>query len=106
MESFDCERSHLPEARLLPKDSDSRLKGYFGNVSHPTLPAKRTYCFHCGRPAGFIAEDSSLAAAPVHVVVTCNTCDETILNFGKINYPLREVPRHLLDAFGIIPEGG
>lgn len=82
-----------------PKDSDSRLKGYFGQVTHPTLPLQRTYCFFCGRPAGYTSTDSSQFAAAAHIIVTCDDCDFVMISSGA-----KCVPQSVLDAFGIIPE--
>lgn len=87
------------------KDSDSRLKGFFGQVTHPTLPCQRTYCFLCGAPTGYTSQESSQYIAPSHIVVTCDKCDiEIVEKFGKENFPFQQVPTQLLDAFGIIPE--
>jgi hypothetical protein len=89
----------------LPSDSDSRLKGFFGQVSHPTLPLQRTYCFLCGKPWGYTSIESSQHVAPAHIVVTCDDCDLNIVEkYGKDGFPMDEIPRDLLDAFGIVPE--
>lgn len=98
--------SASPTYRKLFKDADSRLSGHFGQVTHPTLPLQRTYCFLCGRPNGYTSMDSSQYVAPAHIVVTCDKCDQDIMEkFGGIdNFPLQQVPSQLLDAFGIIPE--
>ncbi len=89
----------MGEAKKLFKDADSRLQGYFGQVTHPTLPLKRTYCFLCGNPAGYCSMESSDYEAPSHIVVTCNDCDEIMLGLGA-----KPVPQHVLDAFGLIQE--
>ena len=89
----------------LPKDSDSRLSGFFGQVTHPTLPLQRTYCFLCGKPWGYTSMDSGEHIAPSHIVVTCDDCDFKIIEkYGKDDFPLKEIPRELQDAFGITPE--
>jgi hypothetical protein len=90
---------------LPPKDSDSRLKGFFGQVSHPTLPLQRTYCFRCGAPCGYTSIESSQFVAVAHIVVTCDKCDADIVEkYGKGEFPYEQVPQELLDAFGIVPE--
>lgn len=93
----------MPGETNPPRDSDGRLKGYFGNVTHPTMPMERVYCFLCGAQAGFISRDSSKLVAPQHVVVTCDQCDHDIVaKFGDL--PLDKVPVSLYDAFGYTPE--
>lgn len=97
--------SASPAYRQLYRDADSRLKGFFGQVTHPTLPLQRTYCFLCGKPNGYTSMESSEFIAPAHIVVTCDDCDrDIIMKFGLENFPLQQVPQQLLDAFGIIPE--
>jgi hypothetical protein len=97
--------SASPAYRQLYKDADSRLKGFFGQVTHPTLPMQRTYCFRCGAPSGFTSQESSKYIAPAHIVVTCDKCDVEIMEkYGIGTFPLQQVPTQLLDAFGIIPE--
>lgn len=97
--------SASPAYRQLYKDADSRLKGFFGQVTHPTLPMQRTYCFLCGAPTGYTSMESSKYVPPSHIVVTCDNCDRDIIEkFGQDNFPLQQVPTQLLDAFGIIPE--
>lgn len=94
-----------PVVGKLYKDSDSRLKGYFGNVTHPSEKYERTYCFLCGAPSGFTSQDSSKYIPPAHIVVTCSKCDDDIMQkFGMSTFPFQQVPTELLDAFGIIPE--
>ena len=85
------------EAPKLFKDADSRLKGFFGQVTHPTMPFQRTYCFLCGAEAGFCSSESSLHVAPEHIVVTCNNCDAEMFSRGAI-----PVPQNILDAYGLI----
>jgi hypothetical protein len=95
----------MAEAPKLHKDADSRLKGHFGQVTHPTLPLQRTYCFLCGKPYGYTSMESSKLVPPAHIVVTCDECDLAIFDkYGRGDFPLPEVPRDLLDAYGIIPE--
>lgn len=89
--------------KLPPKDSDSRLKGHFGQVTHPQVRAQQLYCFLCGAKAGFIMQESSKYIAPQHVVVTCDRCDfDIIAKYGDL--PMAKIPTHLYDAFGYTPE--
>lgn len=89
----------MAEGKKLFKDADSRLKGYFGQVTHPDLPMQRTYCFLCGAPAGFCSMDSSKHESPQQIVVTCNDCDAVMMGLGA-----EAVPQHVLDAFGLMPD--
>jgi|SRR5208282_989724 len=89
----------MQEGSKLFKDADSRLKGYFGQVTHPTLNLKRTYCFLCGEPAGYCSMESSEHVAPQHIVVTCSKCDEIMIGLGA-----EKVPQSILDAFGLVEE--
>lgn len=89
----------MAEGEKLFKDSDSRLQGYFGQVTHPTLPLKRTYCFLCGQPAGYCSMDSSQHIEPSHIVVTCNNCDEIMVGLGA-----KKVPQSIMDAFGLVED--
>ena len=86
----------------LHKDSDSRLKGFFGQVTHPTLPLQRTYCAMCGKPWGYCTSESSQHIAPEHIIVTCDDCDFKFLE--KYGDGAKPVPTHLLDAYGLMPE--
>ena len=89
--------------RPAAKDSDGRLKGYFGLQTHPQVRAEQLYCFLCGAKAGFVTQDSSKYIAPAHVVATCDRCDlDIIAKYG--GRPPNEVPTSLYDAFGYAPE--
>jgi hypothetical protein len=86
-----------------PKDSDSRLKGYSRQITHPQVRAQQLFCFLCGAKAGFITQDSSKFISPAHVVVTCDRCDyDIIARYG--NLPFELIPASLHDAFGYEPE--
>jgi hypothetical protein len=99
----NMEHSPLETPKQPPKSSDGRLKGYFGNVTHATLPMEQVYCFLCGAKAGFVSRESSKLIAPQHVAVTCDRCDHDIIaKYG--NLPMEQVPVHLYDAFGYKPE--
>ena len=92
-----------PNIKNPPKDSDSRLKGHFGQVTHPQVRAQQAYCFLCGRKAGFISQDSSQNAAPAHFIVSCDACDLALIaKYGGL--PPNAVPTELYDAFGYTPE--
>lgn len=61
---------------------DSRLKGYFKRVSHPTLPLIRTYCCKCGREYGWVSEESYEYIAAGEIVVFCEECEKDINKIG------------------------
>lgn len=86
-------------APKLYKDADSRLQGFFGQVTHPALPLQRTYCFLCGKPWGYTSMESSQNIAPQHIVVTCDDCDMVMIAKGA-----QSVPQAVLDAFGMLRE--
>lgn len=89
----------MPDLDLGPLD-DSRLKGYNGKVTHPTLPLERTYCSICGTPKGWVTHESSEFIDAANVVVVCDNCDEKLRS--KLGQPpLQEAPVrefNLLDA--------
>lgn len=89
----------MAEPIKLPRDADSRLLTGTIRVSDPSGKFERTFCFICGKPQGWISNDSSNLCAPEHVIVTCDDCDA---RYGML--PLDQIPTDLLDAFGIIPE--
>src|SRR3954470_519867 len=60
------------------RPEDSRLKGYNGNVTHPTLPLCRTYCTNCGKPFGWVSVESYEFVECGEVIVMCNDCEEMI----------------------------
>lgn len=87
----------------LLKDSDSRLKGYFGGITTPDGKHERVFCFLCGHPAGWVSKESSNLIAPVHMLASCEDCDRGIIaKYGGL--PLEQVPVWLRDAMGYIPE--
>jgi hypothetical protein len=95
----------MAERDKLFAGADSRLKNYRFAVTHPTMNIERTYCFLCGRPWGWTSKEGSQLSAPAHIVVTCDACDERIVNIGSGDeFPLKKVPTWLFDAYGIIPE--
>lgn len=67
-----------PEYPGLGVPEDSRLKGYFGQITHPTLPMQRTYCTYCGKPYGWVNQESSEMIALKQVIVICNECEESL----------------------------
>jgi len=69
---------------------DSRLKGYAGRVTHPTLPLERAYCTICGRPYGWVSMESYEHVAPEEVIVVCDGCDE---RYGRMPLPELELKR-------------
>jgi hypothetical protein len=88
----------MPEQKIY-KDADSRLAGFFGQVTHATLPLQRTYCFLCGKPYGYSSMESSRFVKPAQVLVTCDDRDEIMLQRAAL-----EVPAEFLDAYGMVPE--
>lgn len=67
---------------------DSRLDR--AKVTHPTLPLERTFCAFCGKPKGWVSQDSGDYIAANNVVVVCDNCNE---KFNKSLGPLPgEVP--------------
>jgi hypothetical protein len=97
------ERILTPDSPLPPKDSDSRLKGYSGQVTHPQCRAQQLYCFLCGAKAGFQSQDSSQFLSPVHVSIVCDNCEFALIaTYG--NVPPNAVPSWLYDAYGYTPE--
>ena len=63
---------------------DSRLKGYKGTVTHPTLALERAYCTICGRPYGWVSMEGYEYVEPAEVIVVCDECDE---RYGKLALP-------------------
>jgi hypothetical protein len=89
----------------LPKDSDSRTQR--SKITTSDGKYERTYCLMCGRPWGWVSTDTGVTAAPSHIAVTCDDCDQRILSMGGgdiSKFPLKPVPGWLLEAFGIVPE--
>lgn len=69
-------------------EEDSRLKGYNGRVTHPTLPLERTYCSNCGKPYGWASVESSQLIAAAKIVVYCNECEHSLEGrMGPIPFP-------------------
>jgi hypothetical protein len=69
---------------------DSRLKGYAGRVTHPTLALERAYCTICGRPYGWVSMESYAHVAQAEVIVVCDGCDE---RYGRMPLPELELKR-------------
>jgi hypothetical protein len=53
---------------------DSRMKGYHGLNTHPTLNAERTYCVVCGKPKGWVSKESYEFIQINNVVIICDDC--------------------------------
>lgn len=68
----------------LGRVEDSRLKGYFGKVTHPTLPLERTYCSKCGAPFGWVTAESYEFISAGEVVVFCNACEAGMAKLGGV----------------------
>jgi hypothetical protein len=67
---------------------DSRLKGYRGTITHPTLPLERTFCSSCGAPYGWVSTESSGYIAAGEVVVFCDACEANMNKLGGVPLPL------------------
>jgi hypothetical protein len=68
---------------------DSRLATT--RITHPTLPLERTFCSFCGKPKGWVSQDSGDFIAAENVVVVCDACNEKFeAKLGKI--PGEEAP--------------
>lgn len=75
---------------------DSRLKGYNGNVTHPTLNMERTYCNSCGRPKGWVSMETSEFIKVHNVIVICELCEEKYNKMGGVPFekaPVQEITR-------------
>ncbi len=98
-----------PEYPGLGQVEDSRLKGYNGKVTHPSQLMERTYCGNCGKPYGWVSQESSEMIALKQVVVYCTECEES-LNKKVGPIPFRVIggveTRDLKAAVDQIKEGG
>jgi hypothetical protein len=83
---------------------DSRLKGYNGTVTHPTLPLERTFCSKCGRPWGWSAVDSSQFIAPTKIQVICDPCFDDMNRDAQSPPTGLVVPPSYLQLYGLIDE--
>lgn len=63
---------------------DSRLKGYHGKITHPTLPLERTFCSKCGAPFGWVSHESYAYIEAGEVVVFCNNCEADMEKLGGV----------------------
>lgn len=68
------------------RPDDSRLKGYKGTVTHPTLPLERTYCTKCGKPYGWTSTESSAMISAGEVIVICDSCEVDMRKIGPIPF--------------------
>ena len=93
-----------PEYPGLGRVEDSRLAGYFGQVTHPTMPLQRTFCSNCGKPYGWVNQDSSEMIALKQVVVYCNECEE-MLNKKVGPIPFRVIGGVEVRDFSHLKEG-
>lgn len=69
---------------------DSRLHGYFGRETHPTLPLERTYCVFCGCPKGWVTTDSMNFIRATQAIVVCNDCDMTLDKRNMVDLHVQE----------------
>ena len=83
------------------KHDDSRLKGIFKRVTHPTLPLERTYCAECGGFKGWVTTESADFIRAANVLVYCDRCVEKLqAKLGPV--PLKEVA--IPEVYGISSE--
>ncbi len=71
---------------------DSRLKGYAGKVTHPTLPLERTYCANCGKPYGWVSTESYAFIEVMEIIVICDECDEKLGKLPLVEAKIAHVP--------------
>src|SRR5260370_40852432 len=83
---------------------DSRLKGYNGTVTHPTLPLERTYCARCGRPWGWATVESSQFIEPANIQVICDPCFDAMNQDAQCPAAGLVVPQSYLELYGLIDE--
>jgi hypothetical protein len=57
---------------------DSRLKGYQVRITHPTLPLVRTFCVNCGRPKGWVSDESYEFIKAQQIIVICDQCEAEV----------------------------
>lgn len=57
----------------------SKLKD--AKVTHPIYPLERTYCALCGKPKGWVSQESSKYIAANQIVVVCDDCNG---QFGEL----------------------
>lgn len=74
----------------MTKMVDSRLQGFTGRVTHPTLPLERTYCAHCGKPKGWVSVGTMGYIRVLNIIVICDDCELKLKKLGPI--PLLEAP--------------
>ena len=89
--------------KTLEFGEDSRLKGYSDRVTHAVLPLARTYCANCGRPWGWVSEESSEYIATAEIVVFCEECFAT-LNPAQLASPCRRIPESDLSRLGLVEQ--
>ena len=71
--------------------TDSRLKGYNGTVTHPHLPLERTYCAQCGKPKGWVSQESYEFIRFNSILILCDRCQFDLqVKYGHL--PLQECP--------------
>lgn len=66
------------------RPEDSRLKGYFGKVTHPSELMERTYCTKCGAPYGFVAQESMEHIRVGSIIVLCEKCEAELNALGGV----------------------
>ena len=89
--------------RLLQFGEDSRLKGYSGRVTHAILPLMRTYCANCGRPWGWVSEESSEYIATAEIIVFCEECFAA-LNATQPASPHQRIPEITMSTLGLVEQ--
>lgn len=82
---------------------DSRLKGHQGRITHAVLPLERTFCANCGRPWGWVSEDSGEHIAAAEIVVFCEDCFAA-LNASQQTAPFNRIPETEMKSLGLLEE--
>lgn len=87
MSEEKVERGELIKPEEIPgfgRVEDSRLKGYNGKITHPTLPLERTFCSKCGAPFGWVSTESYHYIEIGAVTVFCNDCEQGMNAIGGV----------------------
>lgn len=65
---------------------DSRLKGFNGTITHPTLPLERTFCCKCGAPYGWVSVESYEFITAGEIIVFCQKCETDMAKIAPIPF--------------------
>jgi hypothetical protein len=67
---------------FLKQASEGKLesRSKTATVTHPTYPLERAYCVICGKPKGWVSQESSKYIAASNIFLICEDCET---QFGK-----------------------